>query len=157
MTRFVVATGLIAILALPATSQQVQDDPLAGIEGKIAKAIDKGVEWLKKQQQKDGCFTPTGDGPVYGGGNQKHHPNKLGNTALSLLALLKSDVDPKDPVIQNGFKFMYEYCKQSANPKNNYERSVTLMAIEALYEGMVNAKLRKEGKRTERAGDSKEP
>lgn len=162
MVRALTASSLAFLLVL-SSSSPAQDvappdinDP-GVLEKTIEKSIAKGVEWLKKQQKSDGCFTPTPNGPTYGGGGDAH-PNKLGNTAIALLALLKSDVEPTDDVIKKGFNFMYTYLGQKANPRSTYEKAVTLMAIEALYEGMVLAKMRKKGEKpTERAGDFKEP
>ncbi|MBI2900633.1 MAG: hypothetical protein HYY17_10635 [Planctomycetes bacterium] len=132
-----------------------QMDP-GELEKAVDQAITKGVEWLKKQQKTDGSFGDS-SGPTYGGGGTAYH-NRPGIAALSLLALLKSEVPPNDPVIQKGFKFLYEYVGNSGNMISNYDMGVILMAFESLYEGAVNAQLRKKGKKpTERAGDSKEP
>jgi hypothetical protein len=132
-----------------------QDMDPGELEKAIGKAIDKGVDWLKKQQKPDGSFGDS-SGPTYGPGQAYH--NRPGNAALALLALLKSDVDPGDPVITKGFTFLYEYMQQKGNLRSNYDRGVTLMAVEARYEATVAAKLKKEGKKvTERAGDFKEP
>lgn len=131
-----------------------QMDP-GELEKAVDKAITNGVDWLKKQQKSDGSFGDS-SGPTYGPGQAYH--NRPGIAALSLLALLKSDVEPTDPVVQKGFKFLYEYVGNSGNLISNYDMGVILMAIEALYEGMVKAALKKQGKKvTERAGDFKEP
>lgn len=125
------------------------------LEKAVGKAIDKGVEWLKKQQKTDGSFGDS-SGPTYGPGQAYH--NRPGITALCLLALLKSDVEPADPVIMKGFKHIYDYAGQKGNLISNYDLGVILMAIESLYEGMVKARMKKEGKKTtERPGDFKEP
>ena len=142
-------TTLVLLLSL------AQELPPAELEKGIDKAIKSGVEWVKKQQKPDGSFGDS-SGPTYGPGQAYH--NKPGNTALCLLALLKSDVDPADIVVTRGFKFIQEYMKQDGNLRSTYDRGMSLMAFEGLYEAQVNAKLKKEGKPvTERAGDFREP
>jgi hypothetical protein len=130
---------------------------IAALEKEIESSINKGVEWLKKQQKEDGSFGSSGPGPTYGGtGNA--YDNKPGIAALCLLALLKSEVPPSDPVITRGFKYLYDHVGQKGNKISTYEMGVTLMAVEALYEGTVKAMLKKSGKKVEeRPGDFKEP
>ena len=67
--------NLLMILALACA----QDDP-AEFRKNVATAIDKGVEWLKKQQQPSGDFGES-KGPTYGPG--KGYPNKPGITAFA--------------------------------------------------------------------------
>ena len=150
----------VVLIGGPAAARQ-DPDP-AELEKAIDKAISQGVDWLKKQQRTDkdplidGAW-PDSSGPVYGGVGQAYH-NRPGNSALALLALLKSDVPPTDPCITRGFKFLYTYMQAKGQLRSNYDRGVCLMALEALYEAMVIAKMKKDGKKpTERAGDFKEP
>ncbi len=141
---------LILLCALTCT----QDDP-AEFQRNVAQAIDKGVEWLKKQQTPAGDFGES-KGPTYGPG--KAYPNKPGITAFALLALLKSDVPHNDPVITKGLSFLQDYVGQKGNLLSNYDRGVILMALEAFHEAGAAEVLRKKGqKTTERVGDFKEP
>jgi len=150
-----VIPGLALLLCLPAPAPAQDMDP-GELEKAIDKAITQGVEWLKKQQKSEGHFGDS-SGPTYGGGGNAYH-NRPGNCALSLLALLKSDVEPTDPVITKGFKWLYDYMLAKGNLRSTYDAGVTLMAIEALYEATVAAQMKKQGKKTsERAGDFKEP
>src|SRR5215471_17025880 len=114
--------ALLLCLALAA-----QDDP-AEFRKNVSQAIDKGVEWLKKQQTPAGDFGES-KGPTYGPG--KAYPNKPGITAFALLALLKSDVPHNDPVITKGLSFLQDYVGTKANIISNYDRGVILMALEA--------------------------
>jgi len=170
MVRSLALFSVLCAFSLSAASAQdpAKDQGAGGgmdvgeLEKAIDKAITKGVDWLKKQQKTDkdefidGSFGDS-SGPVYGGVGNAYH-NRPGNAALSLLALLKSDVPPDDPVIRKGFKFLYTYMLAKGQLRSNYDRGVCLMALEALYEAAVAAAMKKQGKRvTERAGDWKEP
>jgi len=127
------------------------------LEKAIAEAITKGVEWLKKRQKPDGSFGDTIT-VTYTVGTEKSYTNRPGNTALSLLTLLKSDVPPNDPAITKGFKLAHEYLAKKGNLRSNYDRGIMLMAMEALYEATLVHKMKKDGEKvTERAGDFKEP
>ena len=130
----------------------------AELEKGVALAIDKGVEYLKRQQRSDGSFGDTVSTTVYGGGAGKAYPNRPGIAALALLALLKSDVDPGDPAVQRGFQFLRGWVHKEEDTLTTYDIGATLMALESLYEGTAKAMLRKMGKKTaERPGDFKEP
>ncbi len=133
----------------------LQDNP-AELKEKIDQAIDRGVEWLKRQQQPSGDFGES-KGPTYqGGGNA--YPNKPGITAFSLLALLKSDVPHNDPVVSKGLAFLQDYIDRKGNVISNYDRGATLMALEAFHEAAVADALKKRGSKiSERVGDFKEP
>jgi hypothetical protein len=142
-------------LALLLFSGLLQDDP-AELKQRIDLAIDRGVEWLKKQQQPPGDFGES-KGPTYqGGGNA--YPNKPGITAFSLLALLKSDVPHNDPVVSKGLAYLQEYVDRKGNVISNYDRGTILMALEAFHEAAVADTMKKKGAKTvERVGDFKEP
>jgi hypothetical protein len=131
-------------------------DPVA-LEKAVGEAITKGVAWLKKRQDVDGSFGVSGQGPTYGGGGNAYN-NKPGIAALSLLALLKSEVPPNDPVITKGFKYLYGHVGQKGNKISCYEMGVTLMAVETLYEATYKHLLKKSGRKvTARPGEFKEP
>jgi hypothetical protein len=94
-------------------------------------AIDKGVAWLKKKQRADGSWGELSGGQAYGGGNAAGgiYPHAAGPTALALYTLLKCKVNPKDPGIVKGFKWL----KESNNdiPGSSYESSMVLLAVTA--------------------------
>ena len=104
-----ILAGLFALLfsCLPAASADVAPgvNPDA-----VAKAIERGVVYLKANQGKNGSWSynngggPTG-GVRVGGTMQKVFDEQntwmdLGTTALAGLALLEADVKPDDPAVQ---------------------------------------------------------
>lgn len=149
--EFLLSLGLIFSLVQDPESMNPVE-----LEKAIDKAITDGAEWLKKQQKEDGSFGDS-SGPTYGGGGNAYH-NRPGIAALSLMALLKSEIPPNDPVITKGFNFIYKYTSNTGNMISNYDMGVILMAIETLYESAVKWRLKKKGKKIkERPGDFKEP
>lgn len=59
----------------------------------VQRAIERGIEYLKRQQQADGSWSETG-------------PMRGGVTALALHALLQAGVKVDDPVVQRGLKLL---------------------------------------------------
>ncbi len=84
---------------------------------KINEAVKKGVNWLAKLQQKDGSFK------VYYGTS---YP--MGCSALALLALLKSGVNPGSPAIRKGFDYL-----EDLPLSRMYSVAIYVLALEALY------------------------
>lgn len=99
---------VIAVLLIPAQSPAEED---AELVKKVNEAVEKGVKWLKAQQQADGSFPQPTTGTT------------LGSTAISLYALLKVGVPRNDPAIVNGFKFMRE------QKHNLYKPPVTVFPV----------------------------
>lgn len=94
----------------------IKDPALAS---KAQKAIDRGVAWLRSQQQPDGSWG--------------HHP---GLTALAMTAVARnhvSDVDKNRKTIANGMKFLETMIKPDGSIFDRdlpvYNTSVALMAI----------------------------
>jgi len=86
-------------------------------QARIDKAVEKGAAWVKKRQLPDGNWK-----------DKWEHAYKTGETALSLLTLLKCGTKPDDPAIQKGFEWLL------AQPfKKVYEVSISILAVEALY------------------------
>ncbi len=124
--RRVLLAALVSALALGAVFgdwSHAQDDPQTFNKKRLA-AIEKGVEWLKKQQAADGTWTFDKDKPL-GVGLQM----KPGCTALCALALLKSGVKPDDPVIDKAF----DYLCGLKGPDYVYSAGCILLALEARY------------------------
>ncbi|MHC4606338.1 MAG: hypothetical protein ACYTAF_05340 [Planctomycetota bacterium] len=164
MRRSILAAVLLSLLAGPALTQdapkppgsQQPPDPIEKpLWEKIDKAIDKGVDWLKKRQLADGSFGETKAGDTYGEGEIHHH--RYGLAALSMLALLKSDVPAKDPVIQKGMEYVFQQTKEEVYM--NYERAAALMMMEAYCEAKQAEKEKghKTKKKKRKEGDFKEP
>jgi hypothetical protein len=103
-------------------ASRAQDDPVEFAKAR-GKAIDKGIEWLKKQQQGDGTW------------NYDDKPFTLnihmleGSTALALYALLKAGVEPKDKQIDKGF----EWLRANAKVDQVYSTGCILLALDARY------------------------
>jgi hypothetical protein len=146
------------VLLSPLSASAQVDEAL---QKKINTAIEKGVEWLKTRQLKDGEHKGSfGDGtnPVYGGGGAMTNGGMfLASTALSLLTLLKCDVDPEDAVIKNGLAWLdAQLAREFGDVKKgraapgvmggSYEAGVLMMMYEALAEARVDRKMKADGK-----------
>lgn len=130
----------------------------ASFPKRVAQAIDKGVEWLKARQIKQGADKGswgTGDNPLYAGGGEAHHP-KIGTCALALFALLSCEVDPEDPVIVDGFAYIQKNLDTAWKEDNTnvdktkqqtstYENATLLLAIESLYNAKIDKALKAKG------------
>ncbi|MHC4600718.1 MAG: hypothetical protein ACYS47_17125, partial [Planctomycetota bacterium] len=90
---------------------------------KINNAIEKGKQWLLSKQSPDGSFP--GAWSKY---KDPNHRYPLGETALSLLALLKSGCRRGEEPIIKGFKWARRQPLRKV-----YSVSVLIMALEALY------------------------
>jgi hypothetical protein len=84
---------------------------------RVNTAVQKGMEWLMKEQEEDGSFSCQSDKEYAGGG-----------TALALLTLLKSGLTPNDEIIEKGFAYLKTQPLQKT-----YPIALTLMALEARW------------------------
>src|SRR5688572_150845 len=84
-------------------------------QGAVNASVERGVTWLRAQQQKDGHWKD-GHSPTY----------PTGVTALCALALLRSDVSPDDPAISKAL----EALKYLPIDKT-YSTGLLLMVLEA--------------------------
>ncbi len=95
----------VTLVALIACVLIAASTSLAASPGEIQKSIDKGKEWLYKQQQNgnwDESQTPL---PT----KDPHNPNGAqfsGRTALVVLALLSSGESPQDPRLKPAIDFL---------------------------------------------------
>src|SRR5579883_1181762 len=124
MRRLVLASLLVA----SALGRSVADDDEA-FQKRRGEAIDKGVAWLEKAQEKDGSWHFDPKEPL-GIGIQM----RTGCTAFCALALLKSGVKPDDPVIDKAFELL---CA-SKGPDYVYAAGAVLLAIEARHHWEVS-------------------
>ncbi|MHC4779068.1 MAG: hypothetical protein ACYTFG_10875 [Planctomycetota bacterium] len=92
------------------------------LQKRVNAAVRSGVKCLEGLQNPEGSWT--GVWATYAA----PHKYAMGETALALLALLKSGVHRSDERIQKGFAWLR---KQPL--KKTYEVGVLLMAIEAFY------------------------
>ncbi len=120
--------ALPAMLAAPAFGQEGDEQKLKmgdrddALKLKVNNAIRAGIDWLKSKQMPDGSWK--GEWAKFAPPYQ--YP--MGETALSLLALLKSGVSRHDDCIKKGFEFL-----RPQPLKKTYEVSVLIMALQALY------------------------
>ncbi len=95
------------------------DDSFAA---KKKAAIDKGVEWLKKQQTPEGFWNYENLHPQL-----KSYPMSQGAAALGILALVKCGVSPEDPVVKKALAYM-----RAAEIKHTYSAGLVLLALDAV-------------------------
>lgn len=102
----------------------------------INNAIDKGMEYLRGQQQNDGSWICSRAGSA-----------RVGGTALAVLAFLSQDVPESDPVVSTGIDFILSKVQDDGsiytdNRHTAYETSCALMALgkteNTKYEQTIN-------------------
>lgn len=130
---FITSLASILILALFAGNpaylgaeekedEDKQEEQQKEQKSKLQISVDKGIEYLKSQQQADGQWV-RGNGPF-----QLNIPMNEGTTALVLFTLLKCGVKPNDPAIVKGFDFV-----RKAGFNHVYAVACLCMALDALY------------------------
>lgn len=87
----------------------------AAFTKEVAKALDAGVAWIRRQQRADGAFPP-------------HENWSIGTTALALLTLAECDVARDDPDLARGLVWLTAQA-----PTRTYDRALALMALERAY------------------------
>lgn len=142
------------------------DDKISFAE-EINRALEQGTSWLKAKPRtfEVGNGTAAHWGLVkgeriYGGGDGPQYRHPAGPTALALYTLLKCGVDPKDPVITEGFhwlKVVHNITEENdgqAAPQfswhhtqagGSYEISVMTLALCAKYDHYKRNKNSAEG------------
>ena len=113
-----VAGALMLALALGAPPRGARsvsaDAPTLGVQ--VNRAVDRGVAWLRKQQNPDGSFR----GPY-----ANEYP--AGYAALGAYSLAKSLVPTDDPAVQKAVAFV-----KSRRIAKTYEAAVSILALDAL-------------------------
>lgn len=97
--------------ALPAAEER------AALKARVDGAVAKGIEWLKRQQTKDGNW---GSVPL------AEFVFHEGPTALALLALLDSGVYRGEEAISRGFEWLL-----ARDFTKTYDVAISMMALEA--------------------------
>lgn len=160
---FLSVTALAVVLGL-ATNVTAQDgdkkepsrEDIFGksFEDKVEDAVDRGCDWLKKQQGIEkgedpavfGQFPP--NPPLYGAGEP--HRYRFARTAFPIQALCKSGVFADDPAIVKAMEYLRKNYKENGVlrneagfvPSTTYEDATVLNAIEAYYTSLLEAKER---------------
>lgn len=104
------ALGVLAIVALAGASRGQQAAPPKRVQEplveQVRKAIDRGVQFLRDQENGHGHWEIDGFiGAMTPGGE----------TCLALLALLNAGVKPDDPIIERGLKYI-----RQLEPRHTY-------------------------------------
>ncbi len=97
----------------------------------INRAIDRGIEWLKKAQKETGTWGPCVSGGTYGqdgGGGPCYH---LGPTAFSVFVLATCGVPRNDPVMKKGLAWV-EKAGKSPYQYKSYESSAVILMLTAV-------------------------
>jgi hypothetical protein len=87
---------------------------------KVDRAIERGVAYLKRMQNKDGSWSVIFDHTITDQG---------GHSFMPLLALLESDVPVKDPAVQKGVQWTRTRLPQL---NSTYEISLALLVLDRL-------------------------
>ena len=111
-------------LTIPIAALTIQPLPAQDFELRVNRAIEKGVVYLKSKQQPDGTFKDS---------HTREWPE--GIAALVMLALVKSGVQPLDPVIQKTVGLLKDKPYQ-----RTYETAVRILAWEAVLNVKLNWK-----------------
>jgi hypothetical protein len=117
------AAVAIALLTLLSSTAQAQE------KKRIERAIEAGVQALKRQQVADGSW-------LYQQGTQ----HSTGATALAALTLLECDVPPDDPIIQRAASVIRS---RAGGESNTYDIALVIMFLDRLGkaedEGLINS------------------
>ena len=101
----------LGIFAFAAGTLQGQDiDPK-----RVNEAIDRGIAYLKRQQNQDGSWA------VEGG------DERCGSTAIAVLAMRSCGVPPNDPSIQRAMRYLRSFPAERAG--RNYSLALQTMAF----------------------------
>lgn len=111
-TRIVVGVAAFCGCLLVGGGDQVCQ---AQSESEILQARQRGVEFLKSKQTKDGNWEFTG--------------HEVGITALCTIALIENGVPLTDPVVQKGYQYIQ---KNYRGQKNTYDLALSVVLLSRL-------------------------
>lgn len=95
-------------------------------DAEYGRVVRRGVEFLKKSQSEDGSYSKK---------------NGLGVTALVVSSLASVDVEPNDPTLEKGLKFLLQFQQSDGgiyNPESkhtNYETCLMIMTLSKCNQG----------------------
>jgi hypothetical protein len=96
-SRLLLTVSVLSFMLLANPAVHAQKAPPEPLVDQVKKSIDRGVDFLKKQQNSDGSWE-AGNLPTLG--------MKGGQTSLAVLALLNSGLKPNDPVVAKGLEWL---------------------------------------------------
>jgi squalene-hopene/tetraprenyl-beta-curcumene cyclase len=118
------------VLTQVSVLSQTAKKPDAELETMRRQMIDRGVAYLRSQQQENGAFTTN---PRSG----------IGQTAVATVGLLKVGIGPDDPTVKKAIDYLMTFAKDSgafASPGErivNYETCVVMLALSLANNGGV--------------------
>src|SRR5581483_5939147 len=92
-----VAVALILVFLQSANPLQAADHSKDLLVDQVRKAIDRGIRFLREQENGQGSWEAA---------NNTSALYKGGWTSLAMLALLNAGVQPSDPIIDRGLKYL---------------------------------------------------
>lgn len=119
----------IAVVFLTLTRSAVAQTPPS--EEKILEARNKGVEFIKSKQHKDGYWEFDED--------PKTQTNDVGITALCTIALIENGVPHNDPAVEKGYQFV---LSKSGNLKSTYELALATVMLSRMGDRRDRLKIR---------------
>jgi hypothetical protein len=120
-----VALSLFLLMALPAPAQRLPLPP--DEQEEVNNAIDRGVAYLKRTQQKNGTWAnPRGN---WAEARFHGHYYAIGFTALPALTLLECGVPANDPIIQQAARLLRS---KAAQLDRTYELSLAILFLDRL-------------------------
>ncbi len=118
---------LTLMLAFAGASAAVAADKTGPSDKKIQAVVNKAIDFLKKQQNKDGSFAPRIAGP--------------GVSALVAAGLLRNGMSPDDPLVKKTLSYIADSAKKDGGI---YDKGLatytTSVAVMALQEGNKNGR-----------------
>ncbi len=97
---------------------------------KVNRAVDRGALWVCRTQDADGGFSHGSLRYTFG------PPFDLGLQALAMYTLRSCGLSPDDPIAKLGLRRLrqiYEAAKRTRGGLQNYQVSLTLLALDAWY------------------------
>lgn len=117
----------ISFLCMGQKPAHAQDDSDDALRESVKVAITRGQRYLKSRQLGNGSFNTGYDGA-----------NSVGANSLVGLALLTSGVEPNDPAIQRGLRFV----RSQPETKNTYDLGLAIMFYAAAGEQQDKPRIR---------------
>jgi hypothetical protein len=122
-----IALGGILLMVTEVPAQRLPLPP--DEQTAVNHAIDRGVSYLKRTQQKNGTWART-NGPFLNPGERlQHTKHPFGYAALPGLTLLECGVPPSDPVVQQAARLLRN---KAAKLDATYELSLAILFLDRL-------------------------